>query len=184
MKSLARSLMSHFPLRHATLGAMLLISFASRLASVLRARAIFPRAEGLVCHWSVEIKCPENLTLGKDVIVGPGSVLGAMAPIRLGNHVRLSRDVIVETAGLDFKAGKPPYRHDARPIEIGEGVWIGARAIVLGGVTIGACAVVAAGSVVTHDVSPGDIVGGTPARVLGKAEARDGKPPSGAVEPR
>ena len=46
---------------------------------------------------------------------------------------------------------------------IGNDVWIGADAIVLNGVTLGDGAIIAAGSVVTHDVSPYEIVGGNPA---------------------
>lgn len=53
-----------------------------------------------------------------------------------------------------------------RPIEIGNDVWIGARAIILDGVKIGDGAIVAANAVVTHDVPPYAIVGGVPAKVI------------------
>lgn len=49
---------------------------------------------------------------------------------------------------------------------IGDGVWIGARAIILPGVTIGEGAVVAAGAVVTKDVEPWAVVGGNPAKFI------------------
>jgi acetyltransferase-like isoleucine patch superfamily enzyme len=52
------------------------------------------------------------------------------------------------------------------PVAIGDNVWIGAKAIILKGVTIGDGAVVAAGSVVTKDVAPGVLVAGNPARTL------------------
>ena len=54
------------------------------------------------------------------------------------------------------------------PITIGNNVWVGARAMILKGVTIGDGAVVAAGSVVTKDVPGGTLVGGVPARVIRK----------------
>ena len=54
----------------------------------------------------------------------------------------------------------------AEPIVIGDRVWIGMNATVLGGVTIGEGAVVAAGSVVTKDVPPFTVVGGVPARPI------------------
>jgi chloramphenicol O-acetyltransferase type B len=53
-----------------------------------------------------------------------------------------------------------------QPIEIGNDVWIGTRAIILDGVKIGHGAIVAANAVVTHDVPPYAIVGGIPARVI------------------
>jgi acetyltransferase-like isoleucine patch superfamily enzyme len=123
------------------------------------------RGPGCVCHWSVDLKYPERLTLGREVVIGVGCSIGAHSPITLGDHVRLSRDVHLETAGLDFR-GQPPYPHTSSPIVIEEGVWIGSRATVLGGVRIGRHAVVAAGSLVTRNVPPHCLVGGVPARVI------------------
>ena len=59
----------------------------------------------------------------------------------------------------------------AAPIRIGNRVWVGTRAIVLKGVTIGDGAVVAAGAVVTKDVPAGAVVGGMPAKVIGRADS-------------
>jgi maltose O-acetyltransferase len=132
----------------------------------IRFAARVPRkGPGCVCHWSAEIKHPENLVLGRQVVIGVHTTLGAHSTIILGDHVRISKDVVIETAGLDF-TGEPPYPHVSAPITIGEGAWIGTRSIVLGGVTIGARAIVAAGSVVTKDVPPGAVVAGVPARVV------------------
>ncbi|WP_281040324.1 MULTISPECIES: CatB-related O-acetyltransferase [unclassified Mesorhizobium] len=52
------------------------------------------------------------------------------------------------------------------PIVVGHDVWIGARAIIMSGVTIGNGAVIGAGSVVTKDVPPYAIVAGSPARII------------------
>ncbi|MBP6872851.1 MAG: acyltransferase [Bacteroidales bacterium] len=54
----------------------------------------------------------------------------------------------------------------SKPILIGDNVWIGMRAIILKGVTIGNGSIVAAGAVVTKDVPPNTVVGGVPARVI------------------
>lgn len=54
-----------------------------------------------------------------------------------------------------------------RTTRIGDDVWIGARAIVMAGTTIGSGAIVAAGAVVTRDVTPFAIVAGVPAKVIG-----------------
>jgi maltose O-acetyltransferase len=59
------------------------------------------------------------------------------------------------------------------PVKIGDYVFIGPRAIILAGVTIGDGAVVAAGAVVTKDVDPYTIVGGVPAKVIGERGLKD-----------
>ncbi len=124
------------------------------------------RGPGCVCHWNTELKYPNNLRLGERVIIGINTSLGAHSPITLGDNVRLSREVILETAGLDFSTGTPPYKHISQPIVLEDGVWVGARAIVLGGVTVGSNAVIAAGAVVTRSVPAGATVAGIPARIV------------------
>jgi acetyltransferase-like isoleucine patch superfamily enzyme len=119
-----------------------------------------------VCHWNADLKVPENIHLGDEVIIGVNVSIGAHSRVDIGHRARLSRDVMIETAGLDFTGRSPPYPHTSRPIVIEEGVWVGARALVLGGVTIGAHSVIAAGSVVTKSVPPGSVVAGVPGRVL------------------
>lgn len=58
-----------------------------------------------------------------------------------------------------------PYRA-AMPCHIGNDVWVGRRAIILDGITVGDGAIIAAGAVVTHDVEPYAIVGGVPAKLI------------------
>ena len=87
-------------------------------------------------HTSTRVKYPERIRLGQSVRIGPNCVLGGMGGITLGDHARLSEGVCIETGGLDF-SGEPPYTHIAKPTVIGNGVWLGFRAVVLAGVTIG-----------------------------------------------
>ena len=56
--------------------------------------------------------------------------------------------------------------YERAPVRIGDGTWVGARAMILPGVTIGKRVVVAAGSVVTRDVPDDSLVAGNPARVI------------------
>jgi maltose O-acetyltransferase len=62
----------------------------------------------------------------------------------------------------------PEFRVIGEPVVIEDHVWIGSRAMILGGVTLGRGAVVAAGAIVTRDVPPLAIVAGIPARVVGE----------------
>lgn len=71
---------------------------------------------------------------------------------------------------------EPEHRYDVypKPIHIGKGVWIGAEAVILGGVTVGDWAVVAAGAVVTKDVPPYTVVGGIPAKKIKTIAQKEG----------
>ena len=137
------------------------------LMSRIKTGILFADAATKDCYiyWNTRVKYPENIFLGKSVRIGSDCVLGAMGGISLGNNVRVSKGVIIETGGLDF-SGDAPYLHVAKPIRIEDGVWIGANAIILGGVTIGRNAVVGAGAVVTRDVSENSIAAGNPARTV------------------
>jgi maltose O-acetyltransferase len=136
------------------------------LWSSLRLKALVRRAKGSnFCHWTTEIKYPDNIQFGQNVAIGPNCTLGAMSPIRIGDYVRISKGAIIETAGLDLSTGRP-YKHKAKPIVIEDGAWIGSNAIILGGVTIGENAIVGAGAVITKDVPSNTIVVGAPTRQL------------------
>lgn len=167
-KQAVRGLICSPVLRLPTLAVLKVLRWPGRLANVLRTAALFPTARGVVCHRTVEVKFPGNIHFNGAAIIGPGCTLGAASPIHFGLNVRVSRDVLIETAGLDFSAALYPYRHVSKPIRIGEGVWIGARAIILGGVEIGDRAVIAAGAVVSKSVPPSAVVAGVPARQVGK----------------
>lgn len=129
-----------------------------RLAKVIFQRnnikIILPNQDVRFISGSVKFKYPENIMLGSCVRVGDGVTFGALEPIEIGNNVTISQEVIIETAGLTRKGG----RHSGRPIKIGDGVWIGSRAIILGGVTIGDNATIGAGVVLKKDVASGEVV--------------------------
>lgn len=142
------------------------ISWAiSRIISHFKFKALVPNSGDSVCHYTVEIKYGENIFVGNNVAIGPNSSLGAMSKITIGNNVTLSRGVIVETAGLDFSK-PPPYKHHSKPITIKDGVWIGANAIILAGITIHEKAIIGAGAVITKDIPAGAIIVGSRNRNL------------------
>lgn len=103
-----------------------------------------------------------TLALGTGSI-NNGVTIECFGEIRMGNKVGIAKNVfILDSDHHALSSGKP---HTV-PIRIGDGVWIGTRAIILKGVTIGDGAVIAAGAVVNRDVPPGTLVGGVPAVVL------------------
>jgi acetyltransferase-like isoleucine patch superfamily enzyme len=86
--------------------------------------------------------------------------------LRIGRNVSVAPEVAILTAEHDHRSRGFRIRH--APVVIEDHVSIGMRAIILPGVHIGQGAVVAAGSVVTHDVDPLTVVAGVPARVIGE----------------
>lgn len=106
------------------------------------------------------------------VEIGAGSTFAQRAwldgrgGLFIGEHVVTGPEVMLLTADHDPQC--PQFSGRLRSIHIGNRVWLGSRAMVLPGVSIGEGAVVAAGAVVTRDVPPYAIVGGVPAKVIGE----------------
>ena len=127
----------------------------------------FPDANGLNMDYRVGVKYPKNIKIGANVVIGAYSQLGGMSEIILGDNVRISRGVVIETAGLDIR-GVVPYKHKSKPIVIGANVWLSANCMVLGGVSVGDNSVIGAGVVLSKDVPPNTIVVGNGVRFLSK----------------
>ena len=109
---------------------------------------------------------PSRITLARGTKVNRGVVLDGRFPIRIGENVSISIYSIILT--LEHDLSDPEFKSRGGPVEIGKRVFIGARAVILPGVKIGEGAAVAAGAVVTMDVEPYTIVGGVPARPIGR----------------
>lgn len=164
---------SSWPIRLLTKVLLRIWHFVDRILSHSKFKALVKDSGQSVCHWSVEIKFGDQIKIGDFTSIGPNSCLGAKSPITIGNYVRISRGVILETAGLNL-AESPPYKHISKPITVEDGVWIASNAIVLGGVRIGKNAIIGAGAVVSKNVNPGEIVVGQPFRILDKFVLRKG----------
>ena len=113
---------------------------------------------------SVKVWAPWNVRMGSWVAIDDEVNLYSADKITIGTKVAISREAFICTASHDI--AKPNRPLVTKPITICDGVWIGARAIVLPGVTIGEGAVVAAGAVVTKDVPAWAVVAGNPAKVV------------------
>lgn len=96
------------------------------------------------------------------------------APVTIGDHVYIGPDTGIYTVSHALRAEQ---RNEgimrSLPVVIGNNVWIGGHVTILQGVTIGDGAVIAAGSVVTHDIPAGMIAAGSPCRVLRPVGEKD-----------
>lgn len=135
-------------------------------------RRLLTLGKGLRMSPSVSLRNAERITLGHDVHVGERSCLWAGSGhgrITLGDKALLGPEVYVTASNYGVVWGQAVMDQptEEKDVVIGSDVWLGVRATVLAGVHIGEGAIVAAGAVVTHDVPPGAIVGGVPARIIG-----------------
>jgi acetyltransferase-like isoleucine patch superfamily enzyme len=111
------------------------------------------------------------ITLGEDVSINPRvSIDGGSAGVTIDSGTRIATGVAIYAFDHGTAVGVPirTQRVRSRGIRIGKDVWLGANAGITDGVHIGDGAVIAMGAVVTHDVPPGTLVGGVPARVIGE----------------
>lgn len=133
-------------------------------------RAALYRAAGMPqASLSVSPHCrisgsPNNVSIGRGTYINVGCFLEAYGPITIGNDCAVGMEVLVVTSTHPLNAEGWDPASVGRPVVIGDRVWLGARCIVLPGVTIGDDVVVAAGSIVTKDCAPGGIYAGAPAR--------------------
>lgn len=115
----------------------------------------FGHSEGLILH--------DNIVLGANVFINAhggveiksGTITGPDVMIFSVNHIYDTMDVLPFAEELSLK-----------PVVIEENCWIGARAFICPGVTIGEGCVVAAGSVVTRSFPPCSVIGGNPAKLI------------------
>lgn len=112
----------------------------------------------------VRIKYPWRFTAGDYCSLGEEVWIDNLENVRLGNHVCISQRTYLCTGSHDYRSRG--FDLLLRPIQVSDGAWIAAACLVLGGVSIGANAVVAAGSVVVKDVPPATVVGGNPVHPL------------------
>ncbi len=126
---------------------------------------------GSTIHMALSTYNPHGIEIGNDSIVGEWAVLDGRDKLKIGNHVDIATGVMIYNSEHDINDEK--FKAITSPVEIEDYVFIGPRAIILPGVKIGKGAVVAAGAVVTKDVSEFKIVGGVPAKEIGERNNRD-----------
>jgi acetyltransferase-like isoleucine patch superfamily enzyme len=128
----------------------------------------------IVCALGVKIYPAKHITIGRSVFLGRGVTISTSnsgnSPITIGNDVMFAQDVMIIGGNHAVADITVPIRMQGEgkqgAIIIGNDVWVGARAIVLTGVTIGDGAVIGAGAIVTRSIPANAIVVGNPARVV------------------
>lgn len=129
---------------------------------------------GFVSHIGKNVNIEKNATICYDVSVGDNSGIGinSIIPngVTIGKNVMMGQDCYMYTTNHEHSKTDIPMCQqgmtELRPITIGNDVWIGARVIILPGVTIGNGAIIGAGAVVTKDVPDYAVAVGNPAKVI------------------
>lgn len=108
-----------------------------------------------------------NIFLGQNFYANFDCVMLDVCPIRIGDNCMLAPGVHIYTATHPLEAeARNSGAEFGKPVTIGNSVWIGGRAVINPGVTIGDNAVIASGAVVVKDVPANAVVGGNPAKVI------------------
>lgn len=131
-------------------------------------------AKNIIANCGTNVNIQRKAMLPDDLILGDNSIIGESCYIsqgvKIGKNVMIAEDVIMRTVNHAFDRTDIPMIEQGytpiKSINILDDVWIGTRAIILPGVTIGQGSIVGAGAIVTKDVPPYSIVGGNPAKIL------------------
>jgi acetyltransferase-like isoleucine patch superfamily enzyme len=108
----------------------------------------------------------DEIRVGRNVFVNQNCTFYDLGGLDIADDVMIGPNVSIITAGHPLEPSQRRAVTIGKPIVIERNVWVAAGATIIGGVTVGANSVVAAGSVVTKDVPPNTLVGGNPARVI------------------
>lgn len=117
-------------------------------------------------HIGARFYQPANIKIGEGSIIGDHVTLDGRASLTIGNHVDIASEVMIYNSKHNIQS--EDFEPIDAPVTIQDYVFVGPRAIIMPGVTLGEGAVVAASAVVTRDVSPKTIVAGVPARKIGE----------------
>lgn len=125
--------------------------------------------KGSTIHMFAVFYNSSRIKIGEDTIIGEWVVLDGRDDLIIGDHVDIATGVMIYNAEHDINS-QEFAKASLGKVTIEDYVFIGPRAIILPGVKLGKGAVVGAGAVVTKDVEELSIVGGVPAKEIGKRE--------------
>lgn len=136
----------------------------------------FLKSIGEEVHFEPNFRCEFgfNITIGNHFYANFDCIMLDANIITIGDHVLIGPRVGLYTANHAIDAGERIAGGCyARPIVIGDGVWVGGNVDIMGGVTIGKNSIIGAGSVVTKSIPPNVIAAGTPCRVIREITEQD-----------
>jgi putative colanic acid biosynthesis acetyltransferase WcaF len=116
---------------------------------------------GVVIKPGVNIKFPWKLTVGDHCWIGEDVWIDNLSDIRIGKNVTLSQGALLLTGSHDHT--KVTFDYISLPIVLEDGVWIGARGIVFGGITVGSHCILGMNSVAEKNLEPYLVYKGNPA---------------------
>lgn len=115
--------------------------------------------------------CGLNIHVGKNFLANYNVTILDIAPVNIGDYVMIGPNSMISTVNHPLSpSGRRKHLGIAKPVSIGNDVWIGGNVTILPGVNIGNNVVVAAGAVVTKDVPDNCLIGGVPAKIIKKID--------------
>ena len=146
------------------------ISQRSSLAKKMR--GLF--AKRIATKFGTNVNIERNAVFTPELEIGNNSGIGidceVYGPVAIGNNVMMGPEVIIYTSGHKHDRIDIPMMEqgssEVQPVKIGNDVWIGRRAIIMPGVTIGDGVIIGAGAVVTKNIAPYMVAVGVPAKAV------------------
>ena len=117
------------------------------------------------------IDSPSKLNIGNHVSINRGCIINAAGNVTISDNVLIGPEVIIYSQNHNFNQKEKNINlqgYSKAPVMIQRNVWIGARSIILPGVTIQSDSIIGAGSVVTNDIPSNSIFAGNPAKLIKK----------------
>lgn len=151
-----------------TLGDYVLIDALSRNGVVIGNNTSILRNTIIECTGVIR-SLGEGLTIGNNVGIAQNCFIQVRGEVIIEDNVILGPNVSIFSENHNFENPNLPVNvqgENRKGVKIESGVWIGARSVILDGVTIGKNSIVAAGSVVNKDIPPYSIVGGVPSKLI------------------
>lgn len=127
--------------------------------------------KNVIFDYNIWFNGAHNISIGSGTFIGKDTILNAYTKITIGNNCSIAAGCRIITGNHGYERLDIPYNKQdfhLKPVVLEDYIWLGYNVIILPGVKLGKGCVVAAGSVVTKSFDENLIIGGMPARILGK----------------